>query len=108
MVSRGIAVSSSSALIGRCFPQFGYSCPQRTTLGSRDAPLRALQDIGARRVGKIAKVVYACGGPKMMDSTSGRLGPHALTMWAFDRQQSRRRETPSHRICQGGAEASEV
>jgi hypothetical protein len=28
-------------------------------------------DIGARRVGKVAKIVYACGGPKMMDSMSG-------------------------------------
>jgi hypothetical protein len=74
---------------------------------SRDAPLRALQDIGARRVGKIAEVVYACGGSKMMDSMSGRLGPHAFAMRAFDRQQIRRRETPSHRI-RDGAEASEV
>ena len=56
------------ALIGRCLPQLGSPCPQRTTLGSRDAPPRALQGIGARRVGKVAKVVYAYRGPKMMDS----------------------------------------
>jgi hypothetical protein len=108
MVSRGIAVSSSSALIGRCFPQFGYSCPQRTTLGLRDVPLRALQDIRARRVGKVAKVVYACRGAKMMDSMRGMLGLHAFAIRAFDRQQIPRRETPPHRVRQRGAEASGV
>jgi len=67
---------------------------------------KAAQGIGARRVGKVAKVVYACRGPKMMDSMSRRLGPHAFAMRAFDRQQIRRRETPSHRVRQRGAEAS--
>ena len=46
-----------------------------------------------RRVGKVAKVVYACRGPMMMDGHERQ----ASAMRAFDRQQTPRRETPSHR-----------
>jgi hypothetical protein len=102
---RMICLAAPRALIGRCLPQLG-SPPQRTTLGSRDASPHALQGIGARRVGKVAKVVYAYRGPKMMDSTSRRLGPHTFAMGAFDRQQFPRRETPSHRVRERGTEAS--
>jgi hypothetical protein len=61
----------------------------------RDAPPPALQVFGARRIGKVAKVVvYTCRGPKMIDSMSGRLGLLAFAMRAFDRQQFPWRETP--------------
>jgi hypothetical protein len=40
-----------------------------------------------RRVGKVAKVVYACRGPKMMDSMSRWLGHTLSRCGLFDRQQ---------------------
>jgi hypothetical protein len=56
---------------------------QRTTLGSRCT----VSCVTRHRRGKVAKVVYACRGPKMMDSMSRWLG-HSLSRCGFlDRQQ---------------------
>jgi hypothetical protein len=62
---------------------------------SRDAPPRASQGIAARRVGKAVKVVYACRGPKIMDSMS------RVAMGAFDPTG-----IPVSSVRQRGAEAS--
>jgi hypothetical protein len=56
----------------------------------------------ARRVGKVAKVVYAYRGPKVMDSMSRWLG-HTLSRCGLSTSSRSRRETPSHRVRKRGA-----